>query len=112
MYKKGCQKYGDYDQNLSPLKLFKKVISKKYTSLNFPIFQVSIYVMSKFKYFYVHNLVEYFQMETRWTLRKLLIENFMLMCSIESVIISLMLNSVLPLELAQDLYQVHVFFNR
>ena len=66
---------------------------------------ISIFVMSKFKYFYVHNLVEYFQMETRWSLRRLLIENFMLMCSIDSLIISLLLNSVLPLELAQDLYE-------
>ena len=65
-----------------------------------------MFVLSKFKYFYVLNLVEYFQMETRWSLRRLLIEVFMVMCSIDAVIISLMLNSVLPLELAQDLYQV------
>lgn len=63
--------------------------------------QISIYVMSKFKYFYIHSLVEYFQMETRWSLRRLLIENFMLMCSIDQPVISLFLNSVLPLELAQ-----------
>lgn len=67
--------------------------------------RVSCYVVAKFKYFYVHNLIEYFQMETRWSLRKLLIENFMLMCSIDPVIISVMLSSVLPLELAQDLFQ-------
>ena len=67
--------------------------------------RVSRYVTSKFKYFYVHNLIEYFQMETRWSIRKLLIENFMMMCSIDPVIISLMLSSVLPLELAQDLFQ-------
>ncbi|TRY70898.1 hypothetical protein TCAL_02794 [Tigriopus californicus] len=67
--------------------------------------RVSTYVMSKFKYFYILNLVEYFQMETRWALRKPLIENFMIMCSLDPVIISLMLSSVLPLELAQELFQ-------
>lgn len=67
--------------------------------------RVATHVMAKYKYFYVHNLVEYFQMETRWPIRRLLVENFMLMCSLDSVIISLMLSSVLPLELAQDLFQ-------
>eukprot|EP00095_Tigriopus_kingsejongensis_P003296 snap_masked-scaffold355_size198070-processed-gene-0.1 protein:Tk03296 transcript:snap_masked-scaffold355_size198070-processed-gene-0.1-mRNA-1 annotation:"nck-interacting protein with sh3 domain isoform x1" len=67
--------------------------------------RVSTHVMAKFKYFYILNLVEYFQMETRWALRKLLIENFMIMCSLDPVIISLMLSSVLPLELAQELFQ-------
>ncbi len=63
-------------------------------------------MLARFKYYYVHNLIEYYQMETRWSLRRLLIENFMLMCSLEPVVISLMLSSVLPLELAQDLFQV------
>ena len=40
-------------------------------------------------------------METRWSLRQKLIETFMLMCSLDPVIISLMLSSVLPTELAQ-----------
>jgi hypothetical protein len=40
-------------------------------------------------------------METRWSLRQKLIETFMLMCSLDTVIISLMLSSVLPTELAQ-----------
>lgn len=67
---------------------------------------VSRHVLSKFKYFYVHSLVEYFQMETRWSLRRLLIECFMLMASLDPApVVSLMLSSVLPLELAQDLFQ-------
>ncbi len=32
--------------------------------------RVSCYVLARFKYFYVHNLVEYYQMETRWSLRR------------------------------------------
>ncbi len=68
-------------------------------------------MLARFKYYYVHNLIEYYQMETRWSLRRLLIENFMLMCSLEPVVISLMLSSVLPLELAQDLFQVRCKFD-
>ena len=68
----------------------------------------SLHVLRRFKYFYVTNLVEYFQMEVRWSLRKLLIEAFLLMCYMDAKIISLMLSSVLPLELVQDIYQTKV----
>ena len=45
-------------------------------------------------------------MSLRWSLRRLLVECFMLMASLDpSPIVSLMLSSVLPLELAQDLFQ-------
>ena len=47
-------------------------------------------------------------MEVRWSLRKLLIEAFLLMCYMDAKIISLMLSSVLPLELVQDIYQTKV----
>jgi len=63
------------------------------------------HVLRRFKYSYVQNLVEYYQMETRWSIRKILIETFTLMCSIEKEIISLMLISVLPLEVAQDMFE-------
>jgi len=65
----------------------------------------SIQVLQRFKYFYVNNMIEYFQMETRRQLRRLLIEAFLLMCSLDANIILLMLSSVLPLELVQDIYQ-------
>jgi len=65
----------------------------------------SLQVLQRFKYFYVNNMIEYFQMETRRHLRRLLIEAFLLMCSLDSNIILLMLSSVLPLELVQDIYQ-------
>ncbi len=68
----------------------------------------SLQVLKRFKYFYVNNLIEYFQMEVRWPLRRLLIEAFLLMASLDSNIISLMLSSVLPLELVQDIYQTKV----
>lgn len=68
----------------------------------------SLHVLKRFKYFYVNNLIEYFQMEARWPIRRLLIEAFLLMCSMDSNIIALMLSSVLPLELVQDIYQTKV----
>ena len=66
---------------------------------------VSIHVLARYKYFYVQSLVEYFQMETRWPIRRLLIETFTVMCSLDAAnIIPLMLVSVLPLELVQDMF--------
>ena len=66
--------------------------------------EISVHVLARYKYFYVQSLVEYFQMETRWSIRKLLIETFTVMCSLDTKnIISLMLESVLPLELVQDM---------
>ena len=67
--------------------------------------EASLQVIRRFKYFYVNNLIEYFQMETRWSLKRLLIEVFLLMCQMEPNVISIMLSSVLPLELVQDIYQ-------
>jgi len=63
------------------------------------------HVLSRYKYSYVQSLVEYYQMETRWSIRKILIETFTLMCSLDKAIISLMLISVLPLEVAQDMFE-------
>ena len=65
---------------------------------------ICLHVLARYKYFYVQNLVDYFQMETRWSIRKVLIETYTLMCSLDPNIVSLMLVSVLPLELAQDMF--------
>ena len=65
----------------------------------------SLHVLKRFKYFYVTSLIEYFQMEVRWSIRRLLIEAFLLMCYMDANIIEIMLSSVLPLELVQDIYQ-------
>uniref|UniRef100_A0A0K2V8L6 SH3 domain-containing protein n=1 Tax=Lepeophtheirus salmonis TaxID=72036 RepID=A0A0K2V8L6_LEPSM len=66
---------------------------------------ITISVLSRYKYFYIQSLIEYFQMETRWSLKKCMMEIFITMCSLDEVIISIALNSVLPLELAQDMFQ-------
>ena len=67
--------------------------------------QVCRAALARWKYHAVQSLVEYHQMETRWSIRKILIETFTLMCSIDQPVISLMLTSVLPLEVAQDMFE-------
>ena len=76
-------------------------LSKLCSTLQNASKDVCLHALGKHKYFYVQNLVEYFQMETRWSIRKLLIETYSIMCSLDKNIRSLMLVSVLPLELAQ-----------
>ena len=79
-------------------------LNKLCTTLQNASREVVLHVLGKHKYFYVQNLVEYFQMETRWSIKKLLIETYTVMCSLDRNIVSLMLVSVLPLELAQDMF--------
>jgi hypothetical protein len=50
-----------------------------------------------------HNLVLYYQMETRVSIRLLLLQAFGSMCALDMKVISELLNSVLPLELARDI---------
>ena len=67
--------------------------------------RVSRYVIRRHKYDYVDSLVEYHQMETRRALRLLLMEVFLQICTLDPVtVINRLLISVLPLELAQDVY--------
>lgn len=40
-------------------------------------------------------------MEPRWTIRQLLLQSFGVMCSLDSVVLTIMLNSILPMELAR-----------
>uniref|UniRef100_A0A8C7TFG3 NCK interacting protein with SH3 domain n=1 Tax=Oncorhynchus mykiss TaxID=8022 RepID=A0A8C7TFG3_ONCMY len=51
----------------------------------------------------VLSLVSYYQMEHRVSLRLLLLKVFGAMCSLDSALISTLLNSILPMELARDL---------
>ncbi|KAM4582909.1 NCK-interacting protein with SH3 domain [Fundulus diaphanus] len=51
----------------------------------------------------VLSLVSYYQMEHRVTLRLLLLKVFGAMCSLDAALISTLLNSILPMELARDL---------
>uniref|UniRef100_A0A3Q1HV17 SH3 domain-containing protein n=1 Tax=Anabas testudineus TaxID=64144 RepID=A0A3Q1HV17_ANATE len=51
----------------------------------------------------VFSLVSYYQMEHRVSLRLLLLKVFGAMCSLDAALISTLLNSILPMELARDL---------
>ncbi|KAG7205248.1 hypothetical protein KM043_018328 [Ampulex compressa] len=64
---------------------------------------VSRYVLRQDQYDGVTILIDYYQMEARWTIRQLLLQSFGVMCSLDSVILTIMLNSVLPMELARDM---------
>ncbi|XP_076648696.1 NCK-interacting protein with SH3 domain [Halictus rubicundus] len=64
---------------------------------------VSRYILQQDQYNGVTVLIQYYQMEPRWTIRQLLLQSFGVMCSLDSVILTIMLNSVLPMELARDM---------
>ncbi|XP_017760777.1 PREDICTED: NCK-interacting protein with SH3 domain isoform X2 [Eufriesea mexicana] len=64
---------------------------------------VSRYVLQQNQYNGVNVLIQYYQMEPRWTIRQLLLQSFGVMCSLDSVILTIMLNSILPMELARDM---------
>ncbi|KAM6927766.1 NCK-interacting protein with SH3 domain [Xenentodon cancila] len=51
----------------------------------------------------VLSLVSYYQMEHRVSLRLLLLKVFGAMCSLDAALISTLLNSILPMEMARDL---------
>lgn len=49
------------------------------------------------------NLVLYYQMETRWTIRKLLLDSLKAMCYLDFTAVNIMLSSILPIELVEDM---------
>ncbi|XP_012282420.1 NCK-interacting protein with SH3 domain [Orussus abietinus] len=64
---------------------------------------ISRYALRIDQYNGVTTLVQYYQMEARWTIRQLLLQSFGVMCSLDPVVLTIMLNSVLPMELARDM---------
>jgi len=61
------------------------------------------YEMSCDQYNSVNNLVLYYQMESRWNIRKLLLRAFKAMCLLDLTCVDILISSVLPLELVQDM---------
>lgn len=57
--------------------------------------------MSEDQYNDIVSLIQYYQMEVRWSIRQLLLQAFGVMCSLDKIIVNIMLNSVLPMELAR-----------
>ncbi|KAK5644434.1 hypothetical protein RI129_005734 [Pyrocoelia pectoralis] len=61
------------------------------------------HVISIDHYHVITTLIQYYQMEVRWSIRQLLIQAFGVLCSLDSTVVTIMLNSVLPSELARDM---------
>ncbi|XP_011500220.1 PREDICTED: NCK-interacting protein with SH3 domain isoform X2 [Ceratosolen solmsi marchali] len=64
---------------------------------------VSRHVLVQDQYDGVCTLIQYYQMETRWTIRQLLLQSFGVMCSLDHIVLKIMLESILPMELARDM---------
>lgn len=60
-------------------------------------------VVARDNYDILHSLVQYYQMETRAVICRLLLKVFGALCSLQKEIVTHILYSVLPLELAQEL---------
>ncbi|KAJ0180613.1 hypothetical protein K1T71_004017 [Dendrolimus kikuchii] len=64
---------------------------------------ISQHVLSSHRYAYVTTLVQYYQMETRWPLRQLLLQAFGVMCGLERMALAILALSALPAEIARDM---------
>ncbi|XP_061712409.1 NCK-interacting protein with SH3 domain [Cydia pomonella] len=64
---------------------------------------ISQHVLSSHRYAYVTTLVQYYQMETRWPLRQLLLQAFGVMCGLERTALATLALSQLPPEIARDM---------
>ncbi|CAG9815594.1 unnamed protein product [Phaedon cochleariae] len=64
---------------------------------------ISRHVISSDQYHVITVLIQYYQMEVRWSIRQLLLQAFGVLCSLDKTVINIMLNSVLPGELARDI---------
>lgn len=56
------------------------------------------------QYTSINNLLEYYQMELRWVIQKRLLEIFSELCKLNFVVVEIIINSILPMELARYLY--------
>ncbi|XP_055384761.1 NCK-interacting protein with SH3 domain [Condylostylus longicornis] len=64
---------------------------------------ISCHEMSNDQYQSLINLVQYYQMETRWPIKRLLIKVFTAACRLDHIIVDILLTSVLPLEIVEDM---------
>jgi len=61
------------------------------------------HVISSSQYGGVMALIQYYQMETRWSIRQLLAGALQALCDLDEAVISILVTSVLPCELARDM---------
>ncbi|XP_039291944.1 NCK-interacting protein with SH3 domain-like, partial [Nilaparvata lugens] len=64
---------------------------------------ISRRVLSRDKCWQLETLLDYYQMEVRWSIRSLLLDAFLAVCALHRTFVHLFLNSVLPVELARDM---------
>ncbi|XP_013110274.2 NCK-interacting protein with SH3 domain isoform X3 [Stomoxys calcitrans] len=64
---------------------------------------ICCYEMSCDQYQALVNLVQYYQMETRWNIKRLLLRTFTAACHLDHIIVDILLTSVLPLEIVEDM---------
>lgn len=58
-------------------------------------------------YYIVSCLAEYYQMESRWAIKLILLKTFDLLCSLSKTTVVVLLTSMLPLELCRDIENEH-----
>lgn len=63
-------------------------------------------IISQDNYECIVMLVQYYQMEVRWSIRQLLLKAFGVICNLDLTALRVMLSSILPVELARDM-QAH-----
>lgn len=63
------------------------------------------------QYLGVTSLIQYYQMEVRWSIRQRLLTAFGAMCSLDKTVVAIILNSVLPMELARYINSFLFFSN-
>lgn len=64
---------------------------------------ISKHVISSDHYAGVLALIQYYQMEVRWSIRQPLLQALGVLCNLDRSVISIFLSSVLPMELARDM---------
>ncbi|KAL1452046.1 hypothetical protein WDU94_006364, partial [Cyamophila willieti] len=65
-------------------------------------------VLARDGYSAMEALVAYYQMEPRWSIRQVLLEVFVICCGLHPLLITSLLNSVLPQELGRDVRSSYI----
>ncbi|KAJ8950413.1 hypothetical protein NQ318_003689 [Aromia moschata] len=81
--------------------VIKEYITEMISILSNADASISRHVISSDEYHVITTLIQYYQMEVRWSIRQLLLQAFGVLCSLDKTVISIMLNSILPGELAR-----------
>jgi len=64
------------------------------------------------QYTSIDSLLEYYQMELRWVIKKQLLNIFSELCKLNFVVVEIIINSILPMELARYLFLIILIFSK